>query len=220
MEGETEIVSLINFESSNLKYASNIIDITSASEQVQTYKLTTNQMFANRFELDVENKAFDYSLINKPSVRDSFVSFNKLATDENHLIINGYGFIYYTSYGVANNPVYKVSLFSEKGELIDLHAVQPEKQRDFSKIFSKTRDLSHISFEVNYDLSQIQNGVYDLIVEISSIEDENNYYDIVQIKDYQNNEYLPITIGDKNLQLVVSKDRNRVQLVVSNLVKE
>lgn len=219
-EDETETVSLINLESSNLKYASNIVDIVSSEEQIQTYKLTTNQMFTNRFELDVENKAFDYQLINKPSVRDSFVSFNKLVTDEKNLIINGYGFIYYTSYGVQNNPIYKVSLMSEMGELIDLKAVQPEKQRDFSKIFSKTRDLSRISFEVNFDLSEIQNGIYDLIVEISSTEENNDYYDIVQIKDYQNNEYAPIILGNKNIQLVVSKDRNRVQLVVSDLVKE
>ncbi len=213
-EGESEVVSLINLESASLDYASNIVKLGTEKENERLLRLTTNQLYSARFELDVEDYVFDYGTVKKPSLRESFLSFDQFVFNENHLQFGGYGFIYYTNVGIANEPKYVVSLVDQNGNKFDLGASLPEEQMDYSKIFSKSRDLSRISFSVDYDLSQLQPGVYDLMVEMSTT-DEDSYYDIVQMKDYQNNEYEIHQIGDLTYQFVVSKDRNRLQLVVA-----
>ena len=216
LEGEEEIVSLINLESASLDYATNMVKLATEKESECLFRLTTNQLYSSRFELDIEDYVFDYSAIKKPSLRESFLSFDEFIFNESHLQFGGYGFIYYTNAGVDNEPTYVVSLVDQNGNKFDLGALAPEEQMDYSKIFSKSRDLSRISFSVDYDLSQLQPGIYDLMVEMSTT-DENPYYDIVQMKDYQNNVYESHQIGDLTYQFVVSKDRNRLQLVVSEV---
>ena len=216
LENENDVVSQINFESANLSYAFNYIDLENSDGIKRTIKLTTNQIYSSRFELDIDNFTFDYSKINKPSYRESFNSFNKMTLENTSLIINGYGFIYYTNCGQINNPLYNVYLVDQNGNIIDLNAIQPDKQDDRSQFYSKSRDLSRISYEVKYDLTDLDVGTYDIIVQMSTNEDDHLYYDIVQMKDYSQNNSERIVIGNKEFKIVTLNDRQRLQLEVSD----
>ena len=113
-----------------------------------------------------------------------------------------------------------IALVDQNGNKVDLNAVQPDEQFNRSKFFTKSRDLSRISFVVDYDLSNFKNGIYDLMIEMQTEDNDQVLYDIVQLKDYQNSEYEKVTVGEKEMQFVVSKDRNRMQLIVDDKIKE
>ena len=204
-----ELVKQINLVSTNVKNSFNYITLNNVS-----YKLVTNALYNYRLELDIEPEAFDYGKINKPSRRDSFISYTNLELNNKDIILNGYGFMYYADFGKDNDVSFNVSLLSKEGNVINMDIVDYACPFDYTKIFNSKRNLDNICFGVKYNLSTIDIGEYEIVIELETTNDDVKYYDIVELKNRQKPEFNEVEIDNKIYDLVVSDDRSIIKLVV------
>ena len=201
-------ISKINLRTTNSDYSLVFDDYGDV-----TYKITTNPLYSYRIELDVESKVFDYSLINKPSIRNSIVSYTALNLKNGKLNIDGYAWIYYVNFSAENMPNYNLYLVSNDGNLIDIGNSTTACKYNYTEIFESKRSLDNICFSTSYDLKDLKPGIYEIKVGIN-VTDEENYYDIISLIDRQVKTYEPYENDDRIYSLKVDKVRNTIKLYV------
>jgi hypothetical protein len=122
--------------------------------------------------------------------------------------------MYYADFGKNNDVSFNVSLLSKEGNVINMDIVDYACPFDYTKIFNSKRNLDNICFGVKYNLSTIDIGEYEIVIELETTNDDVKYYDIVELKNRQKPEFNEVEIDNKIYDLVVSDDRSIIKLVV------
>ncbi len=194
-------------KASALKYANQ-----SAKVNDTLYYLNTNIIYNTRFELEVSNLPFDYTLINKPSVQKSLLSYNEIRIDNGILYIDGYAYIQYADFGKDDNTNFELYLVDIDGKTVKMNTNKKECAYDLTGSTGGKYDLGDACFEASYDVANLDAGDYDIYMVLSSDE----YYDVYFFTDrrqYISGEY---ESGNKNYELNVSNDRYKIKLNVED----
>lgn len=169
------------------------------------YRLSTNDVYNYRFELDVTNNftQIDYSKINKPSTRSSFSSLDSITYDEanNKLIFNGLGMIYYLNYNNLDIS-HKLYLVNDS-QIIEAETSTIKSSYNLQEIYQSKYNMDNIAYKACVDISKL-NGSYYLVLEIRNGE----YVDYIEITNDFNMDYGTC----KNVSFKIDKVRDRTIL--------
>ena len=179
-----------------------------------TFRYATNQIYRYRLEIDVIPNVYDLSLINKPTIRPSIVSIDNLSISDGKLIFKGASFMKFANFGLEDNVNISFDLLSKTGEKIDVETKKVPSEFDYTTAVGNGYDLNDVGFAVEFDVTGLANGTYEIVTELST----NEYYDLFTLTDSRNLEYDGYVGNDKSYSIVVSEDRYRVYLVVEDLI--
>lgn len=181
------------------------------------YKLTTNSLYNYRFELDIENDAIDYSIINKNSIINSVGLFERLKLENDNLLYYGLGYMDEINFKKSNNAEYDLHLVSEDGDKYTIKTNTVACKFDYSSVIKNGYDLSNACFEGEYKLSDLPVGNYEMYIQIN-VEDQNEkFVDIFNLINNQNSTYKPSESNGKCYTIYISDDRYRMNLKVEEI---
>ncbi len=182
----------------------------------RSYYLSTNIIYNSRFELEITNSIFDYSLINKPSVQKSLLYYKDMSFNGTEFLINGYGYIQFAHFGKDNNTKYDLYLVSSDGKAFEMETEKYACEYDYTESLGSSYDLSDICFKSKIDISDLPEGSYQIVVIMST----NDYYDIYYYTDRRGYIDNQLETDGKAFTLNVSNDRYKIKLNVEDLVNE
>ena len=181
-----------------------------------SYKLTTNVIYKSRFELDISKSIFDYENINKPTIQNSVLSYDKISIEDGKLVVEGFGYIRDADFGAKQNPEFKLYLASDDGKMFELNTTSGTCKYNLTEALASKYDLSNACYSGEISLDQLESGEYTLYATIKT----SDYYDIyffTDTREYISGDY---TSSSKTYDLFVSKDRFKIKLNVEDLVNE
>ena len=142
------------------------------------YKVSTNDIYGYRIELDKQKNDFDYSVINKPSGRSSLATIKDVAyedtEDDTVATFSGLGMMYYLNYD--NDEVSHELYFVGSEKIVKAETVTEACPIDYKSIYNSSFDMSRICYKGSVKLSDII-GDYRIYLKIKNGE----YTDIVEL---------------------------------------
>lgn len=163
---------IVELRSSNQDYA------YAHYKENDNYILKSEYSYNYRFTLEILSSPLDYSLLNKPSNRDSFATFDKFElNDKGELRIDGIGIIYYVDFDKDADIEYKLYLINSDTNYLAFNDASNSCKYNFNEIYKSKYDFSRICFDATASLSTLKPGNYDLMMIIKNGE----YYDIVPV---------------------------------------
>lgn len=199
--------------STNLYSSLDEFDLLNTSYGEYNYKLKANSVYKYRFELSVESipSSINYSLINKPTTRNSLASFLSFNLDENGTFsMRGCGMIYYLDYASAEATTYTLYIVDSASNYKEINCTTEKSSFDYKGGLGSRyeNNADYIEFETgSVDISDLVSEYYTLILKIQN----GNYIDFVEISNSASIQ-LP-EVG--NYRLFTSTIRDRVMLQVS-----
>ncbi len=180
-----------------------------------TYRFSTNQEYAYRIEIDIQNTDLDYSLIEKPSKRDSLRQFDTLSIGDDGVVnFSGYSMIYYLNYDAQDENRYLLHLVDiDSGNAYTYNLNNVETPSDVVTLIGSIYDISYISFEKDIDLTQLSNGNYSVILEVNSSDEDGTYYDLFDF--FANGRILPSKVIEDRSYSFYSNSKNKLMLKIT-----
>lgn len=183
-----------------------------------TYSLKYNDYYGYRVELSVESTPIDYSTINKGTVRGSMNCLNNLEFDnDGNMIIEAGAMIYYHNYDNNNIPTYKIYLIDDKDNYEVINADVVDSPIDFKTILESRYNLDNVYFKAVANLNDLDldEGEYNILVEITFSENGTNYKDYIELTNTGEYIIMPSTkVGNKDYTFKLSNVRDRIYLEV------
>ena len=147
------------------------------------YKLTTNDVYGYRVELDISNKLFDYTTTNKPSTRSSMATIDNVTYEEidgeTYATFTGLGMIYYLNYD--GEDIEHKLYFVNNDKIIEAETTTLASEFDYQSLYNSSYNMTKICYSGKIKLSdiigtnrlylQIKNGEYMDIVEMTNMFD-------------------------------------------------
>lgn len=177
------------------------------------YKLSTNDIYNYRVELDIVKNRLDYIDISKPGRLSSLVTIDDIVydTDNNTITFKGVGMIYYLNYADDTNK-HKMYLLNDD-ELVELNTRTVVSDYDYKSFYESSYDMSYICYEAVANLDELE-GDYALVLEISNGE----YKDIVTLTNRFNDPHP--TLSNENVEITYSVNKNNRYEIIMNVDKK
>ena len=143
------------------------------------YRISTNDVYGYRIELDITSKIFDFSAIRRPSNRSSLVTIDAVEYEENEDTVyaqfSGLGMMFYLDYD--NEDVsHELYFVGEDDKVIKADTATEACTFDYQTLYNSSYDMSHICYKARVDLAQLT-GAYRMYLKITN----GNYEDIVEM---------------------------------------
>lgn len=190
----------------------------SSKDDNLTYRFSANQDYAYRIELDILKTSLNYSSIIKPSKRSSMNQFDSLViNDDGTIDFSGYSMIYYTNYRSADDDRYSLVLVDSTTGIEKEYKLENIEIDDVIKEqINSVYDISYIGFSKTIDLKELAVGNYCLILKVSTSDNSNSYYDLIEFD--ASDRILPErTIENINYEFEMNGVRNRLFINVSEV---
>lgn len=180
-----------------------------------TYKITSNERYGYRLELEIFETPLDYSSINIPKNRTSLFSFDNFTiSDELNLYIDGQAMIYYTNYDNADDVTYKVYLIKDSNDYKELDTEKITCPIDYNDVIKSNYDMTNICFKAEGKIDDLD-GTYKMIIEIIKVDGDNTYIDYVEMHNLGGFDLPSITKDGKTYEALKTSVRDRMILKVS-----
>lgn len=193
-----------------------------ANDSTYTYKFYCNYLYNYRFEFDIIDTPLDYTEINKPYAKQSFVTYENINIDENgDLNIDGAGIIYYLDYTDAMKQAesikYDVYLVDDNENYIKLNTTLRNNEFDYTTSLNSKYDFSNVSFHATtngLDKKLVDlDGDYSVILRIQNGE----YIDILEMTNRANAEFNGFVTDEKEVSIYTSNIRKRIMVSVTTI---
>ena len=183
-------------------------------DETKTYHLTTNQNYAYRIELDIQNGVVNYGDIVKASKRDSMNQFNSLViNDDGTIDFSGYAMIYYLNYATSLDGRYELLLIDTlTGKTVSIDLDNVAISDTIKAQINSKYVIDYIGFDSIIDLNELEDGDYTLLLKLTTTDSSNNYFDILEFN--ADDRILP-TSSDNVFTFHEGNIRNRLMLKVS-----
>lgn len=165
------------------------------------------------YELQITNSEIDYSIIKKPTPRNSFFSSDAFALqDDGTLKLDSASWIYNTVNNDISTLQYSMELVNvDSGEVISISLDPAACSVNYSELLGIGFDYSNSCIKQNVDLSKIPAGKY--VLNIKTVNGEYvDIYEMVKPSGAAVNQ--TITLDDKTYTLITSKVHNRYELTI------
>jgi len=194
-----------------LKYSfdSKYSNLTSVDNNI-TYRISNNEEYSYRIELDALSTIINYSSINKNSYRESLVSFDSISLEDGHLMIQGQAFMYKVSYENNNNISYKLYLINSYDNSYIIGGTLQEEQFDYTVLLNSKYSLKNISYVFDGDLSNIQDGEYKLYIQLIN----DSYNDFVVLDNPFGYVVSSVYINNRSYSIYTSNVKDQLILKV------
>lgn len=210
----------ISISSPNDKYYNKLTTVNSSNGNV-TYRLTTNELYSYRFELEITSSPFDYTTVNKPSMNRTSL-FNYTETnidDECNLKINGYGMIYYLNYNQPENIKYEVYLVKNAQEYVLLDTKLVASKYNYASLLGSSFNMDNICFEATGNIKDLD-GEYKLILKVSNKVNNVEYIDFIEMIKESNSGLASNVVNGRSYEIRNTNVRNRTVLVAADVPEE
>ena len=180
----------------------------------KNYHLTTNEIYNNRLEIDVDSlpSKISYAAINKPSTRPSLFSFDKFTLDENgNLYIYGQAMIYYTNFNSQNNVKYKIYLIDDEDNYLEIKCTTLKSNYNYQSLLKSSYNMDYICFEASANIKNLKEGFYQMIIKIEN----GNYLDYLEMSNVSQTNVPSADINNMTYRFFTSRIRDRLMLEVS-----
>lgn len=166
-----------------------------------------------RIEISKEKNEIDFSLVKKPTRRNSVYAENRLELKDQVLTMDATAFIYNTNITTADEPIYQIVLVDETGKTIRYDAEVYVSDTDPAKLLDLDFDLTSASFRITRDLSDLDPGTYRMYLDIQTKESR----DIFEICNLRRKEELVSETEDRTITLAKENTHSRYVLTVTDL---
>ena len=175
------------------------------------YQISENSLYSYRLEIDVKPlpSELDLSKINKPSARDSLVSFDTIEIVDNKLIIDGQAMIYYLNYTNQDNVDFDVYLVSNANNYKKLDTNNYACKIPYKQLLGSSYELDNICFKAEGDIKDLD-GNYEILIKLVNGE----FLDICEFTNLMNEEFNDVENEFGEFDLYTSDIRNRIMLEV------
>ena len=170
------------------------------------------------YELQITKSQIDYSIVEKPTARNSFFSSNTFALQEDGTLkLDSASWIYNTMNNDINTLQYSMELVNvDTGEVTSLALHPVACPVNYSELLNIGFDYSNSCIIENVDISQLANGKY--ILNIKAVSGE--YIDIYEmVKPSGSPVDQTINYNERTYNLITSNVHNRYELTISDNVK-
>ena len=177
------------------------------------YHLSTNEIYNYRLEIDADSipDVIDYEKIAKPSTRRSLFSFDRFELDDKGILsLYGQAMIYYCDYDDRSRIAYTVYLVDDSDNWKKLDAEVLRSNYDYKTLLGSSFNMDYICFEINEDISDLEAGNYEMIIEI--VNKENTDY--LEMSNVSLSPTPEKTINGHDYRFYTSKIRERLMLEV------
>ena len=166
-----------------------------------------------RIEISKEKNDIDFSLVKKPTRRNSVYAENRLELKDQVLTMDATAFIYNTNITKADEPVYQIVLVDETGKTTRYDANVYVSDTDPAKLLDLDYELTSASFRIEADLSNLEPGMYRMYLDIKTKESR----DIFEICNLRRKEDLVSETEDRKITLAKENTHSRYVLSVIDL---
>ena len=172
-------------------------------------RLTANELYNYRFELEAAAKSLDYSAVKKPSARTSLMAFDKLTLSKDlQLQLQAHALMYYLAYPEIGSAEYKLWLIDEKGGMKEIAASGNACALDYTATLQSKYDLNGICFTASGSIEDLSAGDHQLVVTIRSGE----YYDILPLSNRSFRTLPEVSVNGRKYSLQTSPKTARIYL--------
>ncbi len=179
-------------------------------------RIFQNQFYNYRYEISIEKTSFDYSLVNKPTMRNSSFGIDKLTFENNVLNFEALGWIYNENFTDETIVERNIVLLNENGEQFTYPTTSKSCTLDYTTLLNSSFDLDKICFDASVDLSGLQTGSYRMYLEVKT----TNYYDIYELTDLYSKVPSASIYENKKYELLITDTRYRIILNITDEVIE
>ena len=165
-----------------------------------------------RLEISKEKNDIDFSVITKPTRRNSVYAENSLELTDNVLSMDATAFIYGTNIRTADNPVYQLVLVDEAGKEYRYDAEVYTTDADPAKLLKLNVELTSANFRISKDFSDLKDGTYRMYLDIRT--DES--HDIFELYNMRRKENLVSEVNQKEIRLMKETTHSRYVLQVTD----
>lgn len=194
---------------STMNSHNNIVD----SVDNVVYRLTTNQIYAFAFELDIMNNNLDFDELSKPTLSNTLFGYDTINVKDGVLNMSGYGMIYKTNYPNNSNKKYhQVYLVADDGKSYPINTESYACEVDYALILGSDNNLDNMCFRAStkLDSSILPSGHYRIYLGITS----DNYNDIVEFSNPNYRNIASIEYNGRNFVFNTSSIRDRIELTI------
>lgn len=168
----------------------------------RSYRIYQNTVYGSRLELDIQSTPIDYSVINKPEIRESMFAFDTLNFNivENQIDIEiaGVAMIYYLNYDNKDLLNYAVYLIKDGNDYKEIPVTNNYCDIKYSEIFNSEFNMDQICFSLKEDITNLD-GNYKMVIKI------------------QNGEYIDyINMYTNNMEFSSSQYKNKTYSILKN----
>lgn len=175
---------------------------------------TMNSLYEYRYELSINKYDIDWTIINKPTLRNSFFSVDSFKfDDEANLIMEGAAWIYNTNYDDINKVNYTIMLINEDIENIELELTPSACKIDYQQLLSLSYDYSNSCFNRSIDLKKVPEGHYVMYLKAVN-KDSMDIYEMTNISGEKVN--ISVTYEDRTYTITKVNTRNRYELTIES----
>lgn len=187
-----------------------------SSSEGKSFKLTTNYILSDRFELDVETNELDYSKVNRYSSRPPVISIDNITYEKDDggkytMTIEGMGMMNYLNYGLNDNVGHQLYLINND-VTIPLATQTHACEINYKEFYNSEFDLDNVCFTSKTDLDEL-NGEYIMYIELSNGE----YVDIVEMTNRYERHYPGL---DDNIKVSFITNPIRYRLSINVMTEE
>ncbi|MCQ4954120.1 glucosaminidase domain-containing protein [Holdemania filiformis] len=174
-------------------------------------QIVQNQLYNYRYEINIEKSDLDYSLINKPTKRNSAFDYTKLSLEGGRLNLNGMAWIYNAQFKAETQASQALIAVDENGVSYPLEAQNQACSVDYAEMLGSKFSMKNACFTSAADLSQLPEGDYRLYLDISA----EGYRDIYEMTDIYSRAIETVTVDDRSYALFISPVRYRMVLSIT-----
>ncbi len=224
---------VLRFKVDDIEKSKNLIDtdkslipekkqLTSSIDNNQYYyTLLQNTDYSYRYELKItKNDVSVISVDPLPTRRTPVVGFDKIeiveATDKIIFVLDGLAYIRNADFKSQENVKYSLILDNESAGVSEEELTTKKCSVDYQKRYNSTYDLNYICFEGQIDITNFENGKYNLYIKIDDNSSSGKHYtDLGEIK----TDYDTINFSLSNLEKVFNLKsgglRGKINLIIS-----
>ena len=174
-------------------------------------RIVQNQLYNYRYEINIEKSDLDYTLIKKPTKRNSAFDYTKLSLEGGRLNLNGMAWIYNTQFKADAQASHALLAVDENGVSYPLEAQNQACSADYAEMLGSKFSMKNACFTSAADLSQLPEGDYRLYLDISA----EGYRDIFEMTDIYSRAIETVTVGERSYALFISPVRYRMVLSIT-----
>lgn len=181
--------------------------------------MLNSSIYDYRYEIMVTNSDLDYSVINKPSKRDSLFSVeNMMLKDNGTMDIQALAIIYYSDFNDPSKIKYSLELVNkDSGDVVTIDSIKSSAcATNYQELLGLKFATKDACIDQNVDLNNIPDGNYVVNARVENGENIDIFEITVNIG-------APIdqnlTVGDKQFNLTSKAIHNRLELSVETQSK-
>lgn len=175
-------------------------------------RIAARAMANYRLEITKEKNDIDFSVISKPTRRNSVYAENSIELKDNILSIDATAFLYNISITLKDQPGYTLILVDETGKTRSYPAEAYESETDPAKLLDLDCVLTGANFRFRQDLNDLPVGRYRLYLDVSVGKNR----DIFEVYNIRRKDSLRSEVSEKEISLQAEAVHSRYVIAVTD----